>query len=149
MGNLPEVVEMPSGKEDRLQLAGCCSRSSLFGRWHHVHWKEGSDLGVTGAAKSLPTLAKIFLGVDVGGVASGRFPVASGPHRQWPVASGQLPEVRSQRPLIIARGWNLAAQATDSQACFGTSNEQRATDTDNWQLATGLWQLATGHGQLA
>ena len=48
---LPEVVEVPVGENDRLELV--TARSSVLGRWHEMH-SESSDLGVTGANISLP-----------------------------------------------------------------------------------------------
>ena len=48
---LPEIVEVPVGKDDCLELIP--ARSSVLNRWHEMH-SESSDLGVTGANISLP-----------------------------------------------------------------------------------------------
>jgi len=52
VGEVPEVVEMMTGEDDRLQLVRR-SHSSFLRQGHEVH-SNSSDLGVTGETKSLP-----------------------------------------------------------------------------------------------
>jgi hypothetical protein len=52
-GDPPEVIEVPVRKRQCFQLVGGV-RTSILGRWHQMHL-ESSDLGVTGAMKSLPS----------------------------------------------------------------------------------------------
>jgi len=61
---------MSPGQGKGFQLVRC-SRSSLFGRWHQVHEKNSSELGVTGKVESLPYDSKKKFGAVQNGPEPG------------------------------------------------------------------------------